>query len=88
MAEKLIPEQPALSAEEQKKRMERVAFFETHDCPVYAQDSPLDAAAVYREFTEQYEAAAEKYYEKRVEMGQILQFTKVIAISGRFSVRW
>ena len=28
----------------------------------------MDAAAVYREFVEEYAAAAEKYYEKRVEM--------------------
>ena len=54
MTEKLIPEQPAPSPEEQRKRMERVAYFETHDCPAFVQDSPLDAAAVYREFTEQY----------------------------------
>ena len=53
--------------------MERVAFFETHDCPVFVQDAPLDAAAVYREFTEQYEAAAEKYYEKRVEMTGVVR---------------
>ena len=68
MTEKLIPEQPQLSPEEQAKRMERVAFFEKNDCPVFAQEKPLEAASVYREFTEQYEAAAEKYYEKRIEM--------------------
>ncbi|MBD5133343.1 MAG: hypothetical protein HDT38_02550 [Clostridiales bacterium] len=73
MTEKLIPEQPAPSPEEQKKRMERVAFFETPDCSVFVQDAPLEAAAVYREFTEQYEAAAERYYEKRVEMTGVVR---------------
>ena len=73
MTEKLIPKQPAPSPEEQKKRMERVAYFETHDCPAFVQDSPLDAAAVYREFTELYETAAEKYYEKRVEMTGVVR---------------
>ena len=32
------------------------------------QEKPLDASAVYREFTEQYETAAEKYSEKRIEI--------------------
>ena len=73
MTETLIPEQPAPSPKEQRKRMERVTFFETHDCPVLVQDSPLDVAAVYREFTEQYDAAAEKYYEKRVEMTGVVR---------------
>ena len=73
MTEKLIPEQPAPSPEEQRKRMDCVTFFETHDCPVFVQDAPLDAAAVYREFTEQYEAAAETYYEKRVEMTGVVR---------------
>lgn len=67
-AEKLIPEQPRPTPEEQAKRMERVAYFEKNDCPAFRQDKPLDAKAVYEEFTEQYETAAEKYYEKRIEM--------------------
>lgn len=66
--EKLIPEQPRPTPEEQSKRMERVAYFEKNDCPIFAQDEPLDAKAVYEEFIEQYEIAAEKYYEKRVTM--------------------
>ena len=73
MTPKLIPEPPAPSSAEQRKRMERVAFFETHDCSAFVQDSPLDVAAVYREFTEQYEAAAEKYCEKRVEMTGVVR---------------
>lgn len=65
---KLIPEQPRPTPEEQAKRMERVAFFEKNDCPIFPQDKPLSAKAVYEEFTEQYDGAAEKYYEKRIEM--------------------
>lgn len=66
--EKLIPEQPRPTQEEQAKRMERVAYFEKNDCPTFVQDEPLDARAVYEEFVEQYDIAAEKYYEKRIEM--------------------
>ncbi len=66
--EKLIPEQPRPTPEEQTKRMERVAYFEKNDCPTFAQDEPLDAKAVYEEFVEHYDVAAEKYYEKRIEM--------------------
>lgn len=66
--EKLIPEQPRLTQEEQAKRMERVALFEKTDCPTFQQGKPLDVRAVYEEFTEHYEVATEKYYEKRIEM--------------------
>lgn len=66
--EKLIPEHPRPTPEEQAKRMERVAFFEKNDCPTFSQNEPLDSKAVYDEFTEQYDTAAEKYYEKRIEM--------------------
>lgn len=66
--DKLIPEQPRPTPEEQAKRMERVAYFEKNDCPLFVQDEPLDAKAVYEEFVEQYDTAAQKYYEKRIEM--------------------
>lgn len=61
--DKLIPEQPRPTPEEQAKRMERVAYFEKNDCPLFVQDEPLDAKAVYEEFVEQYDTAAQKYYE-------------------------
>lgn len=32
---KLIPEQPRPTPEEQAKRMERVAYFEKNDCPTF-----------------------------------------------------
>lgn len=73
LTEKRIPDQTAPSPEEQAKRMERVAYFEVNDCPLFSQDKPLDAASVYEEFTEQYDRAAEKYYEKRIEMSGIVR---------------
>lgn len=66
--EKLIPEQPRPTSDEQSKRMERIAFFEENDCVALNQGEPLNAKDVYKEFTEQYDIAAEKYYEKRVDM--------------------
>ena len=73
MAEKLIPEQPPLSPEEQEKRREEIKFGESHDYPAFEQAVPVEAEEIWRAFTEDYDAAVKKFTKRRIEVTGIVR---------------
>lgn len=73
MTVKLIPQPKALSPEEQAKRMEEIKYYETHDYPAFEQATPVDVAAIYREHTEDYDAAVAKYMGRRIEVTGVVR---------------
>ena len=73
MTEKLIPQLKPRSPEEQAKRMEEIKYAETHNYPAFEQAIPVDAASIYREFTEDYDAAEAKYARRRIEVTGVVR---------------
>lgn len=68
---KLRGKRPA-SPEEFQERMNRISYFEKNDCEQLEQSGPLDAAAVYHAFLEDYDRAETVYFEKRADMKGIV----------------
>lgn len=60
------------SPEEFQERMKRIAYFEQHDCEVLQQNEPLDPAAVYNAFIDDYDRAQTLYLEKRAELQGVI----------------
>lgn len=68
---KLRGKAPA-SPEEFQERMKRIAYFEQNDCDALEQNEPLNPAAVYNAFLEDYDRAQSVYLEKRAEMKGVI----------------
>lgn len=60
------------SPEEFQERMKRIAYFEQNDCDALQQKEPLDPAAVYNAFIDDYDHAKTVYLEKRAELKGIV----------------